>query len=125
MSAREIGSIVSELIAVKNCVQIYHWQTRNHARHVAAGEYYEKLDKKIDKFVESLQKNGYRMDMTQRIICGNVTDEKAVKMLEKFVNYLNDLEHMFFFLKQRNDILNIRDEMVTDANQTLYLFTLN
>ena len=105
---------------VKDLVQIYHWQTDDYARHKASGELYDSLNQKLDKFVEAYQKNN-RIAVIKGGKCflKNMSGKSAKKLLEEFADYLTKLD------TKKPDLLNIRDEMLADVNQTLYLFSLN
>lgn len=37
------------LIEFKNNVQLYHWKTKDYAKHIASGDLYTSLDKLLDK----------------------------------------------------------------------------
>ena len=121
-----IGDFARNMLSVRDQMQIYHWQTKSHARHKASDSFVENLTKNIDTFLEVIQ--GHRntrikfsSDSSSSFKLSNITDEKAVKILQGFRKWLTDLSD--FLLPNETDLVNIRDDMLKDVDQTLYLFT--
>jgi hypothetical protein len=53
-----------------------------------------------------------------------LSDISAVEAIQQYINFLkNDLPKNLG--SNDTDLLNIRDEMLSNLNKTLYLFTLN
>jgi hypothetical protein len=122
-----IGNFALNMLIVRDQMQIYHWQTKSHARHKASDSFVENLTKNIDTFLEVIQ--GHRNtrikfssdSSSSSLKLSNITDEKAVKILQGFRKWLIDLSD--FLLPNEMDLVNIRDDMLKDVDQTLYLFT--
>jgi hypothetical protein len=115
------------LFEIRNQIKLYHWQTYQHARHIATDKYLESLDKHIDYFVEvSMGKYGRPKvtGATATITLKNMTEKTAAIYLNAARAYLQGT-----FSKTINpkdtDLLNIRDEILGDLNQLAYLFTLS
>ena len=115
------------LFEIRNQIKLYHWQTYQHARHIATDKYLESLDKHIDYFVEvSMGKYGRPRltGATATITLKNMTEKAAAAYLNAARSYLQGT-----FSKTINpkdtDLLNIRDEILGDLNQLAYLFTLS
>lgn len=115
------------LFEIRNQIKLYHWQTYEHARHIATDKYLESLDKHIDYFVEvSMGKYGRPRvtTATATITLKNMTEKAAAVYLNAARSYLQGT-----FSKTINpkdtDLLNIRDEILGDLNQLAYLFTLS
>jgi len=115
------------LFEIRNQIKLYHWQTYEHARHIATDKYLESLDKHIDYFVEvSMGKYGRPRvtGATATITLKNMTEKAAAIYLNAARTYLQGT-----FSKTINpkdtDLLNIRDEILGDLNQLAYLFTLS
>jgi hypothetical protein len=115
------------LFEIRNQIKLYHWQTYEHARHIATDKYLESLDKHIDYFVEvSMGKYGRPRvtGATATITLKNMTEKAAAIYLNAARTYLQGT-----FSKTINpkdtDLLNIRDEILGDLNQLTYLFTLS
>jgi len=114
------------LFEIRNQIKLYHWQTYQHARHIATDKYLESLDKHIDYFVEvSMGKYGRPKvtGATATITLKNMTEKTAAIYLNAARTCLQGT-----FSKTINpkdtDLLNIRDEILGDINQLAYLFTL-
>jgi DNA-binding ferritin-like protein len=116
-------------------VKLYHWKTHSHAQHKATDELYSRLNEHIDKFVEILLGKGTKVSGTGReeriqmmekridlIDSKNVKDFKA-RMFE-YREFLTDF-NMHFDSKHDSDLLNVRDEILGDINQFLYLMSFD
>jgi len=108
-------------------VKLYHWNTKSYATHKATDEFYGKLSDNIDKFIEVLLgKLNDRIDLknkkTINLYC--VNDEQFLNKLHQFKVYLHELTDKKMGLLMGEDLLNIRDEILADLDQLLYLLTL-
>jgi hypothetical protein len=116
--------IVRVFIETLNLVKLYHWKTKSYAQHKATDELYEHLNEKIDKFVEVLLgKSESRIHMVSQRI--HLMDQNLKTFKEKiyeFRAFLVDMDQ-YFGTKQDTDLLSIRDEILADINQFLYLLT--
>lgn len=122
-----LGKIVVRFLETLNCIKLYHWKTKSYATHKATDELYTKLGENIDQFVEvSLGKetdgltNG-RINLlkTKSILLLDVSSPNEFKrIIEKFKDYLAGLK-----LNGNTDLVNIRDDMLANINQFLYLFS--
>jgi len=119
------AEIVHLMMTLRNQVKLYHWQTMAYPRHVATDELVTKLDANIDQFVEVYVGKYGRPKLsgqTSTIRLRNHSDKEATNLLKEAVDWLsNDLSRRL--KKTDTDLLNIRDTIVADLNQTLYLFT--
>jgi hypothetical protein len=121
------AEIVHLMMTLRDQVKLYHWQTMNYPRHIATNDLVTKLDANIDQFVETYIGKYGRPKMggrTGSIHLRNHSDNEATKMIQEAIDWLTtDLPRK---LKRTDtDLLNIRDTIVGDLNQTLYLFTLH
>ena len=124
-------SLKSELI---NCflellmtIKVYHWKTKSYSEHKATDELYGSLNENIDKFVEvMLGKNSSRLIFKGKSI--KFSDPNTKTQIKKIIyNYRDLLElkiNNYININQNTDLLNIRDEILADLNQFLYLLTL-
>lgn len=114
------------LLQFQMTLKIYHWQTEAYARHVASDSLHSSISSHIDKIVETLQgelQKRIKFTPTCSIKLINQTDKTIVDTMVKFRTWL---ETDFLRLFSHSKFLsNIRDEIVTDLNKALYLFTLN
>jgi hypothetical protein len=133
MSSR---SLIEIFLQFPSQVKLYHWQTTSYPRHKASDSLVSGIQELIDQFVETYQgkyqriylKNNSRgsapTDQSDTTIpIYDLNDRNIVAYLEEFKTFLqNDI---FQIIKETDtDLINIRDEMLSLINQTLYLFTL-
>ena len=119
-----IGHIAMELTIVRDQLKFYHWSTKIYARHNASDKFVSNLTDKIDKFIEVMQgTEGKRIVIPQiKITFENHTDASIVKYLKNFREWLTN-ELPKHINNTSTDLLNIRDDILADVNNTLYLFT--
>ena len=122
---KEITVIFFEMLLM---VKLFHWKTHSYATHKATDELYSKLNEHIDKFIEILLgKTGSRIDlMGQKSITLIDLDsqDKLKSKIESFKSYLVGLTNNKALSSMTNtDLLNIRDEILGDMNQFLYLLS--
>lgn len=108
-------------------VKLFHWNTKSYATHKATDEFYGKLSDNIDRFIEVLLgKLNDRIDLkskkTINLYCVN-DDEFKIKLTE-FKFLLHELSDKTMGLLMGEDLLTIRDEILADVDQLLYLLTL-
>jgi DNA-binding ferritin-like protein len=120
----EIARIFLEML---NNIKLYHWKTKSYAQHKATDELYEKLNKNIDKFIETLLgKDESRIKLLKKrvdLLDTKNTNEFKSRIYE-YREFLLDMNNIFNG-KIDSDILSIRDEMLSDLNQFLYLLTFD
>lgn len=114
--------MIENFISFRDNVQLYHWNTKDYARHVAAGELYNTFQTLLDGFVETLQKNKRIKLLKGEVEVYELNNKTVIEYLEHFLIYLTSLEKKY---KKRTDLLNILADMITAINKTLYLFGLN
>jgi DNA-binding ferritin-like protein len=114
------------LLTLRNQLKLYHWQTKIYARHKAVDKVLKALDETIDSFVEVyIGKYGrQKLSATQATLkLSNLTDAGATNLCKSAVTYL--LKQLTKGLTaDDSDLINIRDEMLSQMHQLLYLFTL-
>jgi DNA-binding ferritin-like protein len=119
--------IVRMFLEMLNVVKLYHWKTRSFAQHKATDELYERLNKNIDTFIEVLLgKDQSRIQMVERSIQLMDPSEKTNfqnKVLE-YRGFLTDMD-IYFDAARDSDILSVRDDILVDINQFLYLMTFD
>jgi len=118
--------LVNLLLKLLINVKVYHWKTKSYALHKATDNLYDSLNEKIDHFVEILLgKEESRLNMKGKSI--EIVDPKNIEGFKKIIyNYRILLEkkiNKYLVLESNTDLLNIRDEILGDLNQFLYLST--
>jgi len=121
MSAKDIHFFFH----MREQIKLYHWQTESYSRHKATDDALEKLDKNIDRYVEIYMGKYGRPKMTpgtNTIKVINMSESTAIRFVKTCIDYLiADLLQK----KGDSDLQTIRDEMLADLNQLLYLFSLS
>ena len=121
-----IGHVALELVIARDQLKFYHWSTKIYARHSASDKIVSSLTDKIDRFIEVMQgTEGKRMSLPNtKITFENHTDVTIVKYLKTFRDWLI-YELPKYINESSTDLLNIRDDILADVNNTLYLFTFS
>jgi DNA-binding ferritin-like protein len=122
--------IVIKFITLLNTVKLYHWKTHSYAVHKATDELYEKLNEHIDSFIEVLLgKTGDRVNLirTKSISLKDFTSlEQLKREIMNYKSYLVSLDNNSALKSMSNsDLYNIRDEILGDLNQFMYLLTFD
>ena len=112
---------------LRDQLKVYHWQTSSYARHKATDDLIKSLDENIDLFVEVYMGKYGRPNITKATnttTIRNMAEKTAVKFVRDAIVYLQG--PLTKSLKGTDtDLVNIRDEMIGNLNQILYLFTLH
>ena len=122
---REITMKFLEMLLM---VKLFHWKTFSYATHKATDDLYSKLNENFDSFIEILLgKTGSRIYLTNQktipLLDFN-SQEEFKKHIVSFKEYLFDLNDNKAMLQMNNsDLYNIRDTIVGELNQLLYLLT--
>ena len=109
-------------------IKLYHWKTYSYATHKATDDLYSKFNEHMDKFIEVLLgKTGMRIDLTNKRQI-NLYDlnnsSQLINKINEFKSLLIDLNNNKAMKVMVNyDLLTIRDEILADMNQFLYLIS--
>ena len=122
---RQITVVFLEMLMM---VKLFHWKTHSYATHKATDELYEKLNENIDKFIEVLLgKTGSRIDLMSKksISLIDLNSQEILKSkIMYFKSFLVGLDNNKALNSMSNsDLFNIRDEILGNLNQFLYLLT--
>ena len=122
---KEIAVVFLEMLLM---VKLFHWKTTSYATHKATDELYTKLNANIDSFIEILLgKSGSRIDLmsNKNIRLVDLSSQESLKReIEAFKGYLVSLDDNKAMRTMSNtDLYNIRDTILGDMNQFLYLLT--
>ena len=102
-------------------LKMFHFQTKQYGAHKASDTYLEKFADHLDKYIEVAQGAFGRLDMKEldiKFIIAN--DDTIIAELDKFIVVLKEYDTI---LVGYSELLNIRDEIVADAEQLKYLLT--
>jgi len=109
-------SIVFTFLEFINVVKLYHWNTRSYSEHKATDELHDSLSKHIDKFVEVMLGNKRLPNINKKITLFNTNHPNFVKKVNEFKSFL-------LKMNTTPDLMNIRDEILADINQFIYLLS--
>jgi hypothetical protein len=126
-SSKKYAFIIEYFLEMLNMVKLYHWKTTSYAQHKATDHLYTELNENIDQFVEVLLgKDERRIEMVgKKIRLIDPTDLKEMtEHIMKFRRFLNDMDKVFK-KKTDSDILSIRDDLLVEINQFIYLLSLD
>jgi hypothetical protein len=121
-------TIITQFLVMLNTIKLYHWKTRVYGDHKATDEAYASLGEKIDSFVEvMLGKTGERVDLmgVRSIPLVDFSNKEAfLKKINEYKGFLLGLDDEPFMKKMANtDLFNIRDDILGQMNQLLYLLS--
>ena len=109
-------------------IKLFHWKTFCYATHKATDQIYDKLNGHMDRFMEVLLgKSNVRMNLVHKksISLLDVSREEFMSRIMNFKSYLvNISDHPAMKSMSNVDLLTIRDELLADLNQFLYLMSL-
>jgi DNA-binding ferritin-like protein len=119
-------AIVQTFMEMLNAVKLYHWNTHSFSQHKATDELHSRLSENVDKFMEVLLgKDASRLKHLDKKIAlinaRNTTEFKS--RIHEYRECFIDMNNCFDSHRD-SDLLNIRDEILADLNQFLYLLTL-
>ena len=122
---REITLVFFEILLM---IKLFHWKTHSYATHKATDELYSSFNENMDKFIEVLLgKSGSRihlLNQTNLSLEEMESQERLKQKIESFKTYLVGLDNNpAIKLMSNTDLLNIRDEILANMNQFLYLLT--
>jgi hypothetical protein len=122
---KEITVVFLEMLLM---VKLFHWKTTDYATHKATDELYSKLNENIDEFIEVLLgKSGSRTNLinNKHIRLIDLTSQETLKReVDEFKSYLVSLDDNKALKSMSNtDLYSIRDTILANMNQFLYLLT--
>jgi DNA-binding ferritin-like protein len=117
--------IVNTFLEMLHTIKLYHWNTKKYPEHKATDELYEHLNEHIDRFVEiMLGKDASRIHNVQSRICKCHNSHQLKQKIHDYQQFLINM-NQHLDNKRDTDLLNVRDEILADLNQFLYLLTLH
>ncbi len=117
-----INQIVKFFFTLQLNMKMYHWLTTSYARHKASDDFGGNLLGLIDRFVEVFigRYNIKPSVSTIKIDPTLLTDSGNITLLNQSKEYLESISSII----TDSDLLNIRDELLSEVNKTLYLYQL-
>lgn len=125
----KLDALIPAFLRFLNNIKVYHWQTTNYAQHIATDNLHTQMSLLIDQFVEVIQgkKGVNRLRVNDNTITlYNIDNIDIIQYMENFKYFL--VSELPDAIKMpgmsQSDLFNIRDEMLSIINKTLYLFSL-
>jgi len=100
-----------------NTIQLFHWNTSSYAAHKASDHLYHVLQPLADKFIE--------IGLEKRLGAFEEKTTLCHKTLPKLKSYLKQCVTQLNKLQVENDLASIRDDMVGEIRQFLYLVEMH
>ena len=120
--------ILKFFLRLQHNIQLYHWNTQIYSVHKSTEDLYRELSSHIDKFIEVYM--SYYGRPTQVLPTKNGISIKLKVMNAKlFITYM-DRCHEYLTgmgqtsLKNKQDLINIRDDMLVTISQARYLLSM-
>ena len=130
-----MSEIITPLLTIQNQIKIFHWQTRSFAQHKSLDEAYSELGGLIDEFIETYMgifgriyaaDGDFNLQLTNLdySLEGKGLSNNMISFIDGSIEYLKSYS-VDPQLKDKSDLLNIRDEMLGTLNQLKYLLSLS
>ena len=103
-------------------IKLFHFQTQLFGAHKASDAYIEKYANTLDKFLEVAQGIYGKITLKKYSLAGSShSDDNIIKHINGMIMYWR--EKIDDILGNYTDLINIRDELVGDAEQLKYLLS--
>jgi len=121
--------LISFFFSLSNTIKLYHWSTNLYSRHTSSDNLFSTVTDLTDKFMEVYQgKYGKinRLDFNDLDIKSKIiSDDNFIMYLKNVSQFLEDIVKNKLLSSKDSDLLNIRDELLSEVNKTIYLLTFN
>jgi hypothetical protein len=118
---------VKRMLESIHTIKLFHWKTKSYATHKATDNLHEKLGELVDKYVEVLiGKNNLTLLMTNysQLQITNLDDNDSLeKFIKDLIEFLVNI-HKELDTEMDTDLMNIKDEIIGELNQFIYLLRL-
>jgi DNA-binding ferritin-like protein len=113
----KLDTTVERILEMLMYIKIYHWKTHSYSSHKATDHLYDSLNEHMDKFVEIVLGKNPNLPLKAQI---------SVRMLssKKFISKTNALITHLESLNIDDDLQSVRDDIVGELNQFLFLLSL-
>ena len=124
-SSSDAGDFILRFMEMLNTIKIYHWSTLSYPTHKATDKLHEKMSELVDSFIEKyIAITGTPLFHKQSIPfyeCKSL--EEYRKKLQDYKRFLVSFNENVLH-KEATELLSIRDEMLGEIDQALYLLRL-
>lgn len=119
---RSLNKVAMNLLNHQIIMKLFHFQTELYGAHKTSDAYLEKFATTMDKFLEIAQGIYGRLTIKKFKLEGSShTDENIMKHIEGIIMLLRT--GIDDVLDNYTDLINVRDELVGDAEQLKYLLS--
>jgi hypothetical protein len=119
---RSLNKVAMNLLNHQIVMKLFHFQTELYGAHKASDAYIEKFASTMDKFLEIAQGIYGRLTIKKFKLEGSShTDDNIMKHIEGIIALLRT--GIDDVLDNYTDLINVRDELVGDAEQLKYLLS--
>ncbi len=123
-----LKEVIKRMLESIHVIKLYHWNTKSYATHKATDGLHEKLGELVDHYVEVfIGKIDAKLKMTdyKELTIKNLTSNNEMEtFILELIDFLMSV-HTKLDVNRDTDLLNIRDEIVGELNQFLYLLRLS
>jgi hypothetical protein len=117
-----LNKLTMNLLNHQVVMKLFHFQTNLYGAHKASDTYGEKFADTMDKFLEIAQGIYGKVTLKKYSLTGSShTDENILKHLDGIIILLRS--KIDDILAEYTELINVRDELVGDAEQLKYLLT--
>lgn len=117
-----LNKLTMNLLNHQIVLKLFHFQTELYGAHKASDGYLEKYANTMDKFLEIAQGIYGKITLKKYTLTGSShSDDNIIKHLDGMITLLR--EKIDDVLADYTDLINVRDELVGDAEQLKYLLT--
>ena len=127
-SSSDAGDFILRFMEMLNTIKIYHWSTLSYPTHKATDKLHEKMSELVDSFIEKYIAitgtplfHGRGKQSIPFYECKSLEDYR--KKLQDYKRFLVSFNENVLH-KEATELLSIRDEMLGEIDQALYLLRL-
>ncbi len=119
--------IIKFFFTLENTLKLYHWSTKSYSRHISSDNLFNNIISTSDKFMETYQGKYGKINIGLDFIINSkvLNDNEIIAFLNEAKIWLQNIVRNNILNENDTDLLNIRDDLLGNINQTLYLFTFN
>lgn len=121
------SNVACKFLEMLTTIKLYHWKTHSYPAHKATDELYASLGEHIDKFIEILlgkAQNRITLRAKQIALKDITTPQEFKREIDAYKSYLVGLDSNKALASSgmsNTDLFSIRDDILGDLNQFLYL----
>ena len=122
-----LKEVIKRMLESIHAIKLYHWNTKSHSTHKATDALHAKLSELVDHYVEvfigKIDAKLKMSDYTTLTLKNLSTNKEMEKFIIELIDFLTTV-HTKLDMNKDTDLLNIRDEIVGELNQFLYLLRM-